>query len=123
MTSYQRRRNELNIKGAEQHMNNSGLGTQPTPFSKKAMIKIRPNGFFFFWGGGGAQAPCSYAFVSYINGFIESKSYEFVKMLDEKMTFLVFVRCHFHFGDFIRIIISFKTIPQDTFKALIVTTS
>ena len=52
MTSYQRRRNELNIKGAEQHMNNSGLGTQPTPFSKKAMIKIRPNGFFFFWEGG-----------------------------------------------------------------------
>ena len=97
------------------------------------MIKITPNGFFFGGGGGlslskkiflgGAQAPCSYAFASYIKGFIESKSYEFVKMLHEKMSVLVFVRCHFHFGDFIRIIRSFKIIPQDTFIVLIVTTS
>ncbi len=98
------------------------------------MIKIMPNGFFFggggglacpknfFWGGG-AQAPCSYAFASYINGFIESKSYEFVKMLDKKMSVLVFVRCHFHFGDFIRINPSFETTPQDTFILLIVKTS
>ncbi len=58
MTSYQRRRNELNIKRAEQHMNaecarrvwvggpgvsslknaiSSGLGSQPTPFFKKKL--------------------------------------------------------------------------------------
>ena len=74
------------------------------------------------WGGG-AQAPCSYAFANYINGFIERKSYEFVKMLDKKMSVLVFVRCHFHFGDFMRITNSFKLTPQDTFIALIVMTS
>ena len=98
------------------------------------MIKITPNGIFFgkggglacpkkFFEGGGAQASCSYASASYIKGFMERKSYEFVKMLDKKMSVLVFVRCHFHFGDFIRIFPSFKIVPQDTFRVLIVTTS